>query len=148
MSAGADIQLELLLFSLCGVHFGTDAGQVAGIELYAGEQSDDLFWFHEEIGYGDRPVRYSSPVVVTFRNESRYRLIIDSMEEITVFSHNDIRLFPDLLEPFTLRKGLWGILPRNGRMVLLVDFQRLLKGKHPEQPDQSQSCRGCAVNMM
>jgi hypothetical protein len=31
------------------------------------------------------------------------------------------------MEPFALRRGLWGILLRNGAMVLLVDFQRLLQ---------------------
>ncbi|MDD2309643.1 MAG: hypothetical protein PHH91_08690 [Desulfuromonadaceae bacterium] len=135
MTAAGDIQIDLLLFSLCGIHFGVDAGQVAGIELYAGEQNDDLFWFHEEIGFGDRSVRYSAPTVVTIRTGSapRYRLIIDKMEDIAAFSQNDIRLFPELLERFTLRNGLWGILPRNGSMVLLVDFKQLSKERHPDR---------------
>jgi len=125
--------LNLLLFSVCGVHFGVDAGQVSGIALYDGEQADDLFWFHEELGYGAAAATYISPTVVTIRTGcvSSYRVIIDSMEDIIEFSQNDIRLFPSLLEPFALRKGLWGILPRNEIMVLLVDFQRLLKKRRP-----------------
>jgi chemotaxis signal transduction protein len=51
------------------------------------------------------------------------------MEDIAECDRNDIRLFPELLEPVALRNGMWGILPRDGRMVLLVDFQRLIKKK-------------------
>jgi len=128
--------LNLLLFSVCGVHFGVDAGQVSEIAVYAGEQAEDLFWFHEELEYGAAAaaVTYLSPTVVTIRTGrvQSYRVVIDSMEDIADFSQNDICLFPALLEPFTLQNGLWGILPRDGRMVLLVDFKRLLMHRHPE----------------
>ncbi len=131
MNDKCDIRLDLLLFSACGVHFGIDAAQVAGIANYDGEQSDDLFWFHDELGFGAGNSVYFSPTVVTIRTDDirPYRVIIDTMEDIAEFSQNDISLFPALLEPFTIRRGVWGILPRNGRMVLLVDFIRLLKEK-------------------
>ena len=131
MHAPGALRIDLLLFSVCGVHFGADAGQVAGITVYDGEQSDDLFWFHEELGYGDKTDTYHSPVIVTIRtgDEVSYRVIIDSMEEIAEFSQDDISLFPTLLEPFALQKGMWGILARHGSMVLLLDFHRLLMEK-------------------
>lgn len=129
MSDKGDIRLDLLLFSVSGVHFGVDAGQVAGIAVYDGEQADDLSWFHEKMGFGTKTVRYHSPTIVTIRTRAEVpcRVIIDSMEEIAEFSQKDISLFPTLLEPFALQKGMWGILPRHGHMVLLVDFQRLIK---------------------
>lgn len=133
MSDNGDIRLDLLLFSVGGVNFGVDAGDVAGIVAYDGEQADDLFWFHTELEYDDVALTYLSPMVVTIRTGGiqSYRVIIDSMEDIAEFSQNDIRLFPALLEPFAILKGLWGILPLNGVMVLLVDLQRLSKGKWP-----------------
>ena len=123
--------INLLLFSVGGVHFGIDAEQVAGIGGYDGDQAEDLFWFHEELEYGDAVVTYASPTVVTIRTGDghSYRVIIDSMEDIAEFSQDDIRLFPELLEPFAMRRGLWGILPVNGIMVLLLDFQLFLKQK-------------------
>ena len=123
--------LNLLTFSVGGVHFGIDAEQVAGIGAYDGDQAEDLFWFHEELEYGDAAVSYASPTVVTIRtgDGQSYRVIIDSMEDIAEFSQDDIRLFPELLEPFTMRRGLWGILPVNGIMVLLLDVQLFLKQK-------------------
>ena len=119
------------------MHFGVDAEQVAGIADFDGEASDDLFWFHEELEYGDAAAKYSSPMVATIRTgcAQSYRIIIDKMEDIAEYSQNDIRLFPELLEPFALRRGLWGILLRNGTMVLLVDFQRLLQVKRTEYSD-------------
>jgi hypothetical protein len=126
---GEILRLDLLLFSVCGVHFGVDAGQVTGIAAYDGEQAEDLFWFHEEMGYGDKMVRYHSPTTLTIRTGVGlpYRVIIDSMEDIAEFSQHDISLFPALMEPFALQKGMWGILARRGTMVLLLDFLRLFK---------------------
>lgn len=129
MSDPAAMRLNLLLFAIEHVHFAIDADQVAAVTTYAGEQQDDLFWFHEVLGYGDKPVAYSAPVIVTIRtdNDRKCRVIIDSLEDIAEFSQCSLRLFPPLLEPFALRSGMWGVLPRDGKMVLLVDFERLLK---------------------
>lgn len=129
MNVPPEMRLNLLLFAIEQVHFAIDADQVAAVNTYAGEQQDDLFWFHEVLGYGDKPVVYSAPVIVTIRTEHErtYRVIIDSMEDIAEFSHSSLRLFPPLLEPFALRSGMWGVLPRDGEMILLVDFKRLLK---------------------
>jgi hypothetical protein len=129
--------LNLFLFSVGGAHFAIEAEQAVGMEPYTGEEAEDLFWFHKELGFGDGMIVYRLPTIVTIRTrDSRpYRVIIDSMEDIAEFSQNDIRLFPELLEPFALRNGMWGILPRNGHLVLLVDFQRLLMGKRPDKTD-------------
>jgi len=122
---------HLLLFSVGGICFGVDTGQVAEIAVYEGEICEDLFWFHEEMGYAGKMVTYQSPVIVTIKTgtASSYRVIIDSMEDIAEFSQSDISLFPSMLEPFVLQKGLWGLLQRQARLVLLLDFQRLLREK-------------------
>ena len=129
MSGNDTMRLDLLLFSVGGVHFGIDAGQVTGIAAYDGDQAEELFWFHEKMGYGDRKVVYDSPTVVMIRSGkgSPYRMVIDSMEDIAEFCQDDISLFPALLEPFSLRMGMWGILQRHGEMVLLLDLSRILK---------------------
>lgn len=125
-----DDSLNLLLFSVWGVSFGIDADQVAEITAYKAE-TEDLVWFHDEMGYGDKKLRYHSPTIVTIKTdrEMPYRVIIDSMQDITQFNWNDITPFPALMEPFSLQMGMWGILSRQGSMVLLLDFQRLLRNK-------------------
>lgn len=129
MSDHGEAHLTLVLFSVGGVHFAVDVEQAAGMTPYSGEQAEDLFWFHEELGFGNKPLTYHAPVIVTIRtgDAQPYRVIIDSMEEIAEFSRTDIRPFPELLEPIALHNGMWAILPLRGQMVLLVDFQRLLR---------------------
>ncbi|MDD2272389.1 MAG: hypothetical protein PHP95_09615 [Desulfuromonadaceae bacterium] len=131
MSSIDGIRLNLLLFSVGGVHFGMDAEQAAAITGYHGEEAEDLFWFHEEIGFGGATLAYSAPTIVTIRGEDSlsYRVIIDKMEDIAEISSVDIQSFPLLVESLALRKGMWGVTVREGRMVLLIDFTRLLRHK-------------------
>ena len=138
MNDCTDIRLDLLLFSVGGVHFGVDASQVARIAVYDGEQPDGLIWFHEELEYRGVAPAYISPMVITLKTKyvQSYRVIIDSMEEIAEYSQDDISLFPALLEPFALRMGLWGVLVRQGRMILLLDFQRLLRERGRDSVDE------------
>ena len=123
--------VSLLIFSVGDVAFAMEAEQAQRTAPYTGEQADDLYYFHEEFGFGDADVAYRTPVIVTIRtkNQLPYRIIIDSMEDIAEFSLNNIRPFPPLLEPFALRNGMWGILHRNGKMVIVVDFERLFQKK-------------------
>jgi chemotaxis signal transduction protein len=62
-----------------------------------------------------------------------YCLIIDALEDIAEFSAKDICLLPALVEPFALKKGIWGVLRRNDDMILLLDFMRLLRMKNSGQ---------------
>ncbi|MDD2851120.1 MAG: hypothetical protein PHY09_04365 [Desulfuromonadaceae bacterium] len=128
MSDQESTRLNLLLFSVGGIHFGVDADQVVEVAGYDGHQADDLFWFHEELAYAAVVEPYLSPMVFSIRTDDArsYRVIIDMMEDVAAFSLDDLQLFPSLLEPFVARGGLWGLLLRNGKMVLLVDFQRFL----------------------
>lgn len=137
MNDTGDMRIGLLLFSVFGVHFGVAAEQVAGITRFDGAAADDLFWFHKELEFDDASPTYAAPMVATIRTGcvQSYRVIIDRMEDIAEYSQSDIRLFPELMEPFALRRGLWGILLRNKNMVLLVDFQRLLQGKRSDYSD-------------
>lgn len=135
--------LNLLLFSVGGIRFGIDADQVEGTAAYGGEEAEDLFWFHEELDYRDDTVVYLVPTVVAIRSEGSrpYRVIIDTMEDVAEIGSMDIRPFPPLMEPFALRNGIWGVALRDGHMVLLVDFKRLLRekgtsgGKTPEEAE-------------
>lgn len=124
-------EINLLIFSVGGVVFAMDAAQAQKTSSYHGEEAEDLFFFHKEFGFGYREITYQAPAVITIKTMDGppYRIIIDSMEEISEFSLKNLRPFPPLLEPFTLRNGMWGILHRNGKMVLLVDFERIIRNK-------------------
>jgi chemotaxis signal transduction protein len=131
MSVAAEATLKLLLFSVGGVRFGCDAEQAEKVATYGGQAADDLFWFHQELGYGGVSVVYRAPSIVTVRTEDArsYRVIIDMMEEFIEVTADDICPFPRFMEPFFLRKGMWGVVQRGGGMILLLDFQRFLRDK-------------------
>lgn len=137
---GGSYPMNLFLFSVGGVHFAVDAEQATGVVPYAGEEADDLFWAHEELGFGARPVSYRSPKIVTVKapEGESYRVVIDAMEDIAEFDRNDIHPFPELLEPAALRNGMWGVLVRDEHMVLLVDFLRLIRKKNSHFSDMRQ----------
>lgn len=134
MTASCQVPLNLLLFTVGGIRFGCDADQATGTAPFNGEDASDLCWFHEEVGFAAKPVTYHAPTIVSIRTGARqpYRVVIDALDEIAEFGREDIRLFPALLEPYAMQKGIWGILPRARHLVLLVDFQLLLK--HKPQP--------------
>lgn len=140
MSEQGEAYLNLFLFTVGGVHFAVDAEQAVGMVPYAGEEAADLFWAHEELGFVNVPASCQSPTIVTIRTKGAqsYRVIIDAMEDIAEFDRNDIKLFPELLEAAALRNGMWGVLPRDGYMVLLVDFQRLIQEKRSHFSDTRQ----------
>jgi len=132
MSAAEVTWLKLVLFSAGGVSFGVEAGEAENIAAYSGESGDDLFWFHDLIDYGDDSISYSSPTIISIKTEGpgSKRIIIDSMEDIAEFSQNDIRPFPPLFEQFALRKGMWGILIMEEKLVLLMDFGLMMRNRH------------------
>ena len=129
MSGPAAGLLNLLLFTVGGVRFGCDAEQAEAMAAYGGEAADDLRWFHELLGYGDREVRYGAPSVVTIRSPGSrgLRVIVDLCEDLVEVPSADISPLPPLLEPLLLRQGIWGVAQWDGRLVLLVDFLRFLK---------------------
>ena len=131
MTDQAGKYLNLLLFSIEGLHFGIDAEQALGTAAYDGEDACDLLWFHEELEFPSSSVVYLTPTIITVgtRGGRQHRVIIDAMEDIAEFSLNDLRPLPPIVEPFALRKGIWGILPGKGRMTLLLDFKSLFDKK-------------------
>lgn len=127
----AALHLNLLLFSVGGLCFGVDVEQIETMARYDGEVGADLHWFHKVLGFAEKEISYLLPTVLSIRTGSgeSYRVIIDKMEDIAEYGCNAILPFPLLLEPYALRQGMWGVLPRAGQMVLLVDFQRMAGGE-------------------
>lgn len=127
-TADAAPALDLLSFAVGGAAFGVDAATVAAVGEIpaAADDGDGLFWFHEEMGWGSAPPAYRAPVVLTLRHAARpYRVVVDQLKEVASVGIDEIRLLPPLVEPLALRRGIWGALWRDERMVLLVDFMRL-----------------------
>ncbi|MBJ6727136.1 CheW domain-containing protein [Geomesophilobacter sediminis] len=124
--------LNLLLFQAAGVSFAADLEQIARMRDLAEEPDRaELHWFHEEIGMESvEPAQYGAPTVLTLRSDAAapFRIVVDAMEDIVEVPIGDIQPFPPLVAGRALENGLWGVIPRNGIMILLVDLERLAHG--------------------
>jgi chemotaxis signal transduction protein len=122
--------LNLLLFSAGGVRFGVDAAQIAGTAAVTGDDAEKPAWLHELLEFGDRQVVYREPVILEVGTDGagRWRVVVDAMEDIITVAVHEILPLPPPVELHVLGKGLWGVLPRGGMMILLMDF-RLLQNR-------------------
>lgn len=129
-SEGDGFTLNLLFFSAGEVDFCVDTEQLESMLAYFGEESDDLVWLHEELGVVPAAIG-RNPVVFKIKtgDGASYRVITDRMTDIVATDCRDIRPMPPLIELFALKKGLWGVLPRDGRLVLVIDFLLLAREK-------------------
>ena len=123
------MSLHLLLFSAGGVGIGVDADQIAGTATLTDHDGEPPPWLHEVLGFGDRPVLYREPVIleVGTGDEGRWKVVVDAMEDIITAALDEIRPLPRPVEVRVRDKGLWGVLPRGDRMILLMDFRLYLR---------------------
>jgi chemotaxis signal transduction protein len=121
--------LDLLLFSLSGVHFGVDVGQIEEMSAYDGKETGDLFRLNEALGMGGKKIYYETPTVLTIRTEDsrKARVMIDNPEDLIHIQLDEIRPFPRIMVPFTLPKGMWAVVLHGERKILLIDFLFLLR---------------------
>ncbi len=124
-----DLRVHLLLFRLGQARFAVLASQIE--TLRAHDASGPARWCHALLGFPAAP-SYRAPTEALV---SGTWIVLDAMEELLDIPLEAIRPFPDLVEPFSLRRGLWGILPNQGQLIFLVDLQQMVKPDTILQPD-------------
>lgn len=131
-SQGGSIRpdLDLALFQVGGVRYGVEAGQVAASAVLLEPGAEGLRWFHEIMGYGDGPVPYRDPVVLTLHGEAA-GIVVDGLEHLASVPLSDLSPFPPLAAPAARARGLWAVVKRHGHLVLLVDFELLAASASP-----------------
>lgn len=128
--------LNLLLFSIGGVSFGIDAEQVEAIGEFNTDNVVDYTWSHELVNFGDNQPEYNSPTILFIKSplQSSCQIVIDCMEDVTEYSVNAICPFPSLIEPYLLSIGMWGMLQRGGKIVLLLDLMQMIANADKQKP--------------
>lgn len=126
--------ITLLFFSAGGVRFAVDADQVAETVVIPNEPDDRVPCLLTLMGCDDRLIdRHDSTMLVVKTNDTTpFRIIVDGLEDMVEMSTAHIHPFPPLLESFALQRGMWGVIERDGGLVLLLDFQRLMGNKGHE----------------
>ena len=125
----SDRRVQLLLFRLGQARFGVLASQIAALRGH--EATGPARWFHDLLAFPEAP-RYRAPTEALV---SGTWIVLDAMDELLDIPLAAIRPFPDLVEPFSLRSGLWGILPNQGHLVFLADLQQMLNLDTIPAPD-------------
>lgn len=123
------MNLELLLFSFNNAWFGIDIEQLAAITPYREDEGDDSVSL-ERI-FGGRPPSYREPRIISVKGDGAgkippYRLLIEAPEDIRNVDWREVRPLPPLLEPLLRRRGVWGVLPLDERLILLLDCHRMI----------------------
>jgi hypothetical protein len=132
--AGTGRRIQLLLFRLGTVQFGVLADQVAGLrehgEAGTGTEAgaEPCSWFHARLGFPEAP-RYRAPTAALVPRTGRPPkwVVLDAIDDLLEVELDAVRPFPALAEPHAIRRGMWGILPCRGRLVLLADLVQLLE---------------------
>jgi hypothetical protein len=116
--------LHVLLFSFAGACFGVDTSQIEELSAHGGEEAADLFWFHEVIGIDGGDIFYHTPNVLAIRTEDarKYHVIVDAIEDLVEIGMEEIRPFPRIMASHVMQKGMWGVVLRDDKQILLVDF--------------------------
>jgi hypothetical protein len=119
--------LDLVLFQVGGVRYGTDADLLASIEVLQERVEDDLRWCHEVLGFPASRSTYMNPVVLTLRGLNT-RIVVDGLEDIIRIPLSMLSPFPPLTESMARARGLWAVAKGDGHLILLVDFHLLAAG--------------------
>ena len=129
---GSPRRLNLLRFAVGGACFAVESSQIAALLPFPGPGVSSATWFHQALAYAEIPT-YRAPVlaVVPAEEGPPWQLVMDALDELLDIGLDEIQPFPPLIEPFALRKGLWGVLSRGSQTVLLVDLRRLLASSYP-----------------
>lgn len=117
-------RLSLLLFTAGGTGFGIHVSQIIGSMISDAEPDNmisGLPW--------QSCLKQEARVMLVFRSagSTGYEIPVDSIDEIADVCVSEILPLPSLIERMVLSKGLWGVLPRDGRIFLLMDFTRFLQ---------------------
>jgi hypothetical protein len=114
-----DRTLKLLVTRLGQESYALDAAEVDLLEPLAGTPGGAV-WLHDLLGYSRAPA-YRMPLLARLRGHTG-AVVLDGMDEILEVDLAALRPLPPLVERHTLRRGLWGVLPRAGDLLFLLDL--------------------------
>ena len=129
----ADGQLEIdnvgiLVFSVDGVRFGTESGQIAAIDPERTGVGFKIIKLNALLGLADGTDK-DAGVLLELRQEcsTNRLLLVDKIEDILEIPLSEIQLLPEVIAERVLQRGIWGVIQQGDNILLLIDFNRLLK---------------------
>ncbi len=126
-------EIQVLTFSVMGVKMGVDTEQITEMMEVDEAESRGLAVrrFHENVSFGEMPIKYHSPIAVMIKNGSEpFSVVIDNPEDITSVNVRSIQPMPPLIAMNSATCPFWGAIPGKEGIILLVDFFRFREGQN------------------
>jgi chemotaxis signal transduction protein len=120
--------IQFLLFTVQDICCGIDSAQIGRMMHLAEAENHgmELEWIDRRLSFGEEYQHYRKPVVLTRAGaKQEVGMVVDQAEDFISLPILSIFPLPAIFEKWS-SKCFWGALLRNERIVLLVDFHKLL----------------------
>lgn len=113
-------EIQLLILSIDGSRFGIDIDQIAHMANFdaceAAVSFEQLLKIDASNGCG-----YSKMLMI---KQMKTPVLIYEPDEVSTFSIGDINSLPDVLAIAAGEIGVWGLLPEEQGVIILIDFYK------------------------
>jgi chemotaxis signal transduction protein len=131
MNAVCYDEIRIVIFTVMGSRFGMDMEQISEMRQpgHVKSREYDLSWFHEKLPLREVNPVYRSPIIFFLNHgDKNTGIIVEQPEDINVpVSLNEIHPLPPLIQSSAPFLPVWGVFARNRDLILLIDFQKLLR---------------------
>jgi chemotaxis signal transduction protein len=120
--------IQFLLFTVQDICFGIDSAQIGRMMSLAEAENRgmELVWFNRRLSFGEENPLYRKPVVLTLAGAKKeVGMVVAQPEDFISRPVLSICPLPVIFDKWS-SKCFWGALLQNERIVLLVDFHKLL----------------------
>lgn len=122
--------LRIVIFSAAGVRYGAVADQIDSIcDVSPDAEMGNVIRLAAKLECRHDSANGSPLTALKVRGEKAFYLVaVDRIDEVVEIGIDAIRPMPLLILPYARAKGIWGVVPRAGELLLLLDFTKLPEG--------------------
>lgn len=120
--------INVLLFSVGGFRFGVESMQIIAIDSARGDNETRIVNLDSLLGLTNAS-RDDDTVFLEFHQAGGESclFLVDIVEDIIEVSLSEVKLLPKIIADRLSSKGVWGAVQRGENIVILLDFNCLLK---------------------
>ena len=113
--------LQLLILSIGSRRYGIDIEQIAC--LMNVDHAESAVGF-EQLLASDSSGECNYKKMLKVKGKMEVPILISEPDEVTMVSIGDICRLPEILMVTAGKKGVWGLLPQEHGMIILIDFYK------------------------
>ncbi|WP_094604055.1 hypothetical protein [Sporomusa silvacetica] len=114
-------ELQLLIVSLGDRRYGIDIDQIAYLTNF--DSTNSAVGLEQLLAAGPfANCHYSKMLLI--KQKLQTPILINEPDEVATCKVSDIRKLPDILTVAAGNKGVWGLLPQESNLIILIDFYK------------------------